>query len=171
MSRSAGGSTDGWITLSRYWGIEVSSFRVAVTLYTNEERRYRQPRSQRPLANDGDLVGAARVRARARSAGLDDVELARLDVAGDALGDLPLRGVGLAFADLPRAQPPELEDLEHVDQVDARGQSDRAETGHHERPAPVEVAGVVGIGDEAQRDREARHGEGPGVQVEHGAAL
>ena len=67
----------------------------------------------------------------------------------------------------------QLEDLQHV----ARGRRSRRaraakQRAHHERPAEVEVAAVVGVRDEAQRDREARPSSTvQRVEVEHRAPL
>src|SRR4051812_16940683 len=49
------------------------------------------------------------------------LELAGLDVAGHARVDLVLAGVRVQPAQLPGAQPAPLEDLQHVDEVDAGG--------------------------------------------------
>jgi hypothetical protein len=63
----------------------------------------------------------------------------------------------------------ELEDLEDVDEIDAGCYPEQTETEHDERPAGVQVAFVVAVGDEAQREREAGEHQGPGVEVGDGA--
>jgi len=62
-------------------------------------------------------------------------------------------------------KPPELEDLQHVDEVDAGGHDDQAQADEHQRPAGVEVALVVAVGDEPQRQRKPGEHQRPRVQV------
>ena len=71
------------------------------------------------------------------------------------------RGLGPRAADAHRAQAAQLEDLQHVDEVDAGGHDQQRERGDDQRPARVEVAVVVGVGDEAQRDGEAAEHQRP----------
>src|SRR3954463_12731757 len=54
----------------------------------------------------------------------EGAELARLQPALDVLVDLVLGRARIGAPQLPRAQAAELEDLQHVDQVRARGQRD-----------------------------------------------
>ena len=67
------------------------------------------------------------------------------------------------------ARAVELEDLEHVDQVDARGRHEQPERDDEHRPAEVQVAVVVGVVDEAQRDRVAGEHQRPAVEEQHRA--
>jgi hypothetical protein len=46
----------------------------------------------------------------------------------------------------------ELEDLEDVDEVDARGNGEQRDRSHHQRPTEVIAAMVVGVRDELQGD-------------------
>src|SRR6478609_6078279 len=78
------------------------------------------------LADGVELLGGAP----------DLLELAGLQAALDVLVDLVLRGPHPPQAD--RVQALELEDLEHVDQVDRGGDHEHAEADHRERPARVE---------------------------------
>ena len=79
----------------------------------------------------GAVYGRPRARARVRRAPVDcRRELARLQLALDPLDDLVLGRVGVGAPQLPCAQPLELEDLEHDDEVDARRQ-------HEQRRAPT----------------------------------
>ena len=79
-------------------------------------------------------------------------------------------GLGGQAAQAHRGQALELEDLQHVDQVDAGRDDDQPERDHDQRPAGVEVAVVVGVGDEAQGDGEPGEHQRPAVEVEDGAA-
>src|SRR5207247_902500 len=86
------------------------------------------------------------------------LELAGLDLALDLLLDLRvgerghLSGLDLA-PDLPLTEAPELEDLEHYDEVEARGERQGGEAEHESGPAGVQVAVVVRVGHEAERQR------------------
>jgi len=62
-----------------------------------------------------------------------------------------------------RVQAAELEDLQHVHQIHARHHHAQPERAHHQRPTRVQVAVVVAVGDEAQRQREAGQHQRPGV--------
>src|SRR3954452_14188091 len=87
--------------------------------------------------HERDRRNRQRLRTSRRPSALDDLELAGLDVARDALVDLPLRRVRVALAHLALAEAAQLEDLEHVDEVDARGERDEPERDHDERPPDV----------------------------------
>ena len=87
--------------------------------------------------------------------------------------DLVLGRVRVGAAQLPRAQPAQLEDLEHVDEVDAgREREQRSSAAIDHRPAGVEIAVVVAsTGRSAARPRAPAIVQRPRVQVEHGPAL
>src|SRR5262245_56355436 len=101
----------------------------------------------------------------------DRWELSGLEVVADGLVDVVLAGLRVRAPQLPRAQPAQLEDLEHVDEVDARREPEREQPAHHQRPAEDQVAVAVRVRDEAQRDRDAGHRQRPRVEIEHGTAL
>src|SRR3954469_6971317 len=93
----------------------------------------------------GGLAGLARQ--------VDDLELARLQLARDAGVDLRLLGrrltiehPGALHLELPEAL--ELEDLQHQHEVQAGDQRGDREADHRKAPAHVEVAVVVRIRDE-----------------------
>src|SRR3954465_1404213 len=85
----------------------------------------------------------------------DRAELAGLELALDVLFDLMLGRVRVLAPQLPGAEALELEDLQHIDEVRAGGHADRQQRAHQRRPAHVQVARALRIGDEAQRDRVA----------------
>lgn len=62
-------------------------------------------------------------------------------------------------------EPAELEDLQDIHEVDAGGGHEQREPHHHEQPTGVQVAFVVGVGHEAQRERESGEHQRPRVQV------
>ena len=101
----------------------------------------------------------------------DRVELAGLDPRGDVAIDLIVGDLRIAAPHPALTDPPQLQDLQHPNQVCARGDDAEPEQRHHRGPACVEVAAVVGVGNEAQRDRECRDAQRPGVEVEDGASL
>src|SRR5512144_1545138 len=70
----------------------------------------------------------------------DRRELSGLEVLADGLVDVVLAGVRVRAAQLPRAQPAQLEDLQDVDEVDARGEREREQRAHHQRPAEDQLA-------------------------------
>src|SRR4051794_8677351 len=89
---------------------------------------------------------------------------------------LPLPGLELLLdrvlvGALARAETRELEDFEHVDQIEAGAERQNAESSQHQRPARVEVAVMVGVGNEAQRKRKRGQRQRPAVEVEHGSSL
>ena len=69
------------------------------------------------------------------------------------------------LGDLGGSRAAQLEDLERDHQIDAGGERDDQAGDHHRRPRRVEVAVVVGVGDEAQRQREPGHHQRPAVEV------
>src|SRR4051794_11569329 len=82
--------------------------------------------------------------------------------------EFPLAGLELALDFLlaraeALAQARELEDLEYVDQIQARADRQQAERDQHQRPAQVEVSVVVRVRNEPQRERERSQHERPAV--------
>src|SRR5690349_25091407 len=73
-----------------------------------------------PATPAGALVRLATHRLRVRTLG-KRAELPGLKLAPDLLVDLVLGGIGVRAPQLPGAQAPQLEDLEHPDQIDAGG--------------------------------------------------
>jgi hypothetical protein len=57
----------------------------------------------------------------------------------------------------------ELEDLEHVHEVDAGGAHQHGKPDHHEQPTGVQMAFMVGVGHEPQCEGEAGEHQGPCV--------
>ena len=74
-----------------------------------------------------------------------------------ALAGAGLPAIAAQTDQLAQAQAAQLEDLQHLDQVDAGRQRQQAADGHHRGPERVEVAVVVAVGDEAQGQGEAGH--------------
>src|SRR5439155_991380 len=82
----------------------------------------------------------------------DRLELTSLDLAHDLLRDLLLRH--RLAPELALAEATELQDLEHVYEIQARGDGRQPEADHHGRPAGVEVPVVVRVRDESKGERE-----------------
>src|SRR5689334_24256078 len=104
----------------------------------------RSPRV-RPLRPAPRLSGPLGPAPRVPVSRADALELTGLDIARHGLLDLELTGGRIRPAQL--AQPPvlELEDLEHVYEVDAGRDRDQPERSHQQRPAQAVVAVVVGV--------------------------
>ena len=68
------------------------------------------------------------------------LELPRLQAPGHVGVDLRIGGVRARAAHAHRVEAAELQDLEHVDEVDARGEHEETECRHDQRPAEVQVA-------------------------------
>ena len=125
-------------------------------------------------ASATDSRRAALAPARERSRPLRERRAGRAPAAAASPGST-------GVSDLRRGRPPRAsgrrlgqplevhaaEDLQHVDQVDARGGDDQRERGDEDRPADVQAAVAVGVVDEAQRDGEAGEHQRPGVEEEH----
>src|SRR3954464_13796936 len=110
---------------------------VKILLTSSRGRRLRPCKVQeRGIAAKGGLTEQ-----RGFEPGLpaDGRELAGLEILADGLVDLVLAGLRVRAAQLPCAQPAQLEDLEHVDEVDARREAEREERAHHQRPAEDQV--------------------------------
>src|SRR5918994_7129979 len=86
------------------------------------------PPSRSSRSNGHGKIAAAattaQVRLAVRTRTRDGRELAGLEIALDALVDVVLGGTRVGPAQLPRAQPAQLEDLEHVDEVGGRRERD-----------------------------------------------
>src|SRR4051794_4647006 len=124
-----------------------------------------------------DLPGVRIDRGELSRLGIDYRERARVQLSDHALLDLGIDG---RLGDLGQTQAPpplpvsdldQLEDLEGSEKTEAGDSRGDQEGRHHRRPDGVEVAVVVGVRHEPERERKTGEHQGPAVEVGDRAPL